>query len=373
MKILVLSPDIFEKGGIARYGRYQITALEQKFGKENVRVLSLRGKKSGDLEGLYDVFWHGSSELTLLSRAALVFRATTQVVRWSPDVLWSQHINLGPLAMFLGRLFSIPYIQTIYGREIWSKVFYFRRKALLNCSRVISDCHNTAQKARQLMLVKKPPTVIWDCVDLLRFTSIGKRSPHSDVSISNIQKSNMMKISFLGRLQKDTRYKGSMRLLELLARPGMSDFRGVIAGQGNDLENLKQRALDLGLGSRIEFPGPIPEKELVDFYREADIFYLVSEVGEGMGEGIPLTPIEAMACGAPIIVGNQDGSSELLSHGGGICCAPENYSAQENYCRQLANSQKFYDMESRRAIERAKDEFAFDIFSAKTVDVLDDL
>ena len=55
----------------------------------------------------------------------------------------------------------------------------------------------------------------------------------------------------------------------------------------------------------------VHEDDLPKFYRASRIFTLVSDRGKGRGEGIPLTPLEAMACGSPIIVGNQDGSQEL--------------------------------------------------------------
>ena len=50
---------------------------------------------------------------------------------------------------------------------------------------------------------------------------------------------------------------------------------------------------------------------MAHLYSLPDVFSLVSEVGKGMGEGIPLTPLEAMACGTPIIVGDEDGSKQI--------------------------------------------------------------
>ena len=53
----------------------------------------------------------------------------------------------------------------------------------------------------------------------------------------------------------------------------------------------------------------------------ASLFSLVSDRGKGRGEGIPLTPLEAGACGAAIMVGNQDGSQEAVVDGqNGFVC-----------------------------------------------------
>ena len=40
--IFFLTPGVFVKGGISRYCRYQIQALKEHFGGENIRVFSLR-------------------------------------------------------------------------------------------------------------------------------------------------------------------------------------------------------------------------------------------------------------------------------------------------------------------------------------------
>ena len=56
----------------------------------------------------------------------------------------------------------------------------------------------------------------------------------------------------------------------------------------------------------------INEFDLPFVYKSAHLFCLVSEKGKGKGEGIPLTPMEALASGLPIIVGNHDGSKELI-------------------------------------------------------------
>jgi glycosyltransferase involved in cell wall biosynthesis len=52
----------------------------------------------------------------------------------------------------------------------------------------------------------------------------------------------------------------------------------------------------------------VPDEELVDHYRMADIFVMPST-----GEGFGIVFLEAMACGIPAIGGNADGSTDPLS------------------------------------------------------------
>ena len=60
MKILYITPGCFDKGGISRYNRYQITACRELFGKENVKVFSLLGPSDDDFEDPFSVEWHGT-------------------------------------------------------------------------------------------------------------------------------------------------------------------------------------------------------------------------------------------------------------------------------------------------------------------------
>ena len=43
-KYLYITPGCFDKGGISRYSRYQITAIREIFGYDKVSVFSLLGK-----------------------------------------------------------------------------------------------------------------------------------------------------------------------------------------------------------------------------------------------------------------------------------------------------------------------------------------
>lgn len=72
------------------------------------------------------------------------------------------------------------------------------------------------------------------------------------------------------------------------------DARLLIAGQGPDERML--RAMAEG-DERIEFLGLIPEAELNDFYNGLDLFVFPTGI-----EGYGLPPVEAMACGVPVVI-----------------------------------------------------------------------
>lgn len=371
MRILFLSPGLFDKGGIARYGRYQVRALRESFGPEAVAALSLLGPAEGDLEEPLRVSWRGGPRATRGSRVRMVAASLVQSLRHRPRIVLTAHVHLGPLGRTLARCTGARLVQTVYGIEIWSGLSAGRAAALKAADGVISDCHNTAEIALRLGLVARTPFVAWDCVDLERFRPGG---PDANVLARyGAARGGRFRILFLGRIAADARYKGTERLLHLLTLLPAEGFEAVFAGRGNDVPFLQSRALELGVADRVRFTGAVHEDDMADIYRSADAFYLTSEAGPEKGEGLPLTPIEAMACGSPVVVADQDGSREILVGAGGWVGAPEDLAGQAAYLRVLATDPVRHQAERKAARRRAEEAFGFEAFREATCGFLRDV
>jgi phosphatidylinositol alpha-1,6-mannosyltransferase len=86
----------------------------------------------------------------------------------------------------------------------------------------------------------------------------------------------------------------------------------------------------------------------------------------GGGEGIPLTPLEAAACGVPILVGNQDGSQEAVIEGmNGQIFDPFDLEAQGKAILELVADPERRAAMGRAARVRIEDEFAYPAFLEK--------
>src|SRR5262249_8139690 len=83
-------------------------------------------------------------------------------------------------------------------------------------------------------------------------------------------------------------------------------------GRGADHERarLRELAATLGIGARVEF-GSLERDELAARYRAADAVVFPSEWPEPFG----LVPLEAMACGTPVVASGVRGSGEFLRDG----------------------------------------------------------
>ncbi len=84
----------------------------------------------------------------------------------------------------------------------------------------------------------------------------------------------------------------------------------LIAGDGPSRVELEAFSLGLGLGNQVRFLGFIDD--MVSFYAALDVFVLSS-----LSEGMPLSLIEAMAAGVPVVATRTGGVEEVVSTSAG--------------------------------------------------------
>lgn len=367
MRVLYLTPGVFDKGGISRYNRFQITALRELVGTENVIVISLMGptNSSKDLETPFSVNWHGVGDrCSWKDKLAFVKTSFFYAMRYRPSLIWSGHMYYSALAWAMGRVGRAPVVIQIYGSETWTPrpgrpdiLFGFRR-----CNFVVSDAHFTASYVEEIKLrPKRSIYVIWDPVDTERFTP----GPPAEAVLKKYgipSPKEHFNVLTLGRLSKATAYKGYLRLLEVF--PRLPERARLIYGGGGDLRPvLEARATELGLRDRVIFTGFIDEQDLPDVYRSASVFCLIGDRGPGRGEGVPLTPLEAAACGVPVLVGNQDGSREAVEHGrSGFALDPFDLDAIAAHLIRLAEDENLRRAMGKAARERIEREHAYPVF-----------
>ncbi len=366
MKILYITPGCFDKGGISRYSRYQITALREIHGNENVKVFSLFGKDSFSFEDDFSVTWYAGGN-SLLKKILFIYKIFWTSLFWSPDFIHVAHVNFSGVCYLISKLTGSKLILNVYGHEVWSGLSFDAKSGLRKADKIISDSHFTKNYIINEGLRKeKDIHVIWDCVDLTRFSPA---EPSVEViknyGLPDPQKNKI--VLTLGRLSKSALHKGYERLIILFAELSKyyTDLYLVFAGDGDFKTNLKQLALDKGIRDKVIFTGSIDEQDLPDIYRSAFLFSLISDRGVGRGEGIPLTPLEAMACGKPIIVGNHDGSQEAVIDNNGIVVNPLDINSQLQWFRKLIDDVVFYDQLSRKALTVSKAFFSYDTFREK--------
>ena len=119
---------------------------------------------------------------------------------------------------------------------------------------------------------------------------------------------NSITLITVGRLSKEKNQIMMIRVLAELLK-GYSDIRLVIVGNGKEREYLEQEAIKLGVKENISFTGMVTDVE--NYLCNADIFLLSS-----LYEGVPLSILEAMAAGLPIVSTNVGGIKDIVTDNG---------------------------------------------------------
>ncbi len=119
-----------------------------------------------------------------------------------------------------------------------------------------------------------------------------------------------LKIGFAARLcrrQKRTHLLPQI-ISECVSRKLDVEFN--IAGEGDCFDFLQTYITEHGLGARVHLLGWLQPNEMADFWEKQDIYLNVSDF-----EGMSLTMLEAMACGAFPVVTDVSGVSDLIEEG----------------------------------------------------------
>ncbi len=121
-------------------------------------------------------------------------------------------------------------------------------------------------------------------------------------------------------------------------RDSGTDFQLNIVGEtGPETARLQAQIRAAALDDCIVLHPPVRQKDLVPYYRAADIFVMPSVItDDGDRDGIPNVMAEAMAAGIPVIVSNISGIPELVDDGvNGLVVPPADSRAIELAIRRV--------------------------------------
>jgi glycosyltransferase involved in cell wall biosynthesis len=121
-------------------------------------------------------------------------------------------------------------------------------------------------------------------------------------------------VLYLGQLH---RIKRIDVLIQAFARvrEELPDARLEIAGPPSSHgEELRRQAARLGLGDSVEFTGLVTEEEKARALAGAHVFALLSA-----SEGLPVTPLEALSCGTPVVLSPGCGLPQIDGVAGIVC------------------------------------------------------
>ena len=95
-----------------------------------------------------------------------------------------------------------------------------------------------------------------------------------------------------------------------LASKEEADLHLLVGHSGSLTDELRCQARELGIAERTHFIGSIPEADLPDLFRAADVYVSASEV-----DGTSVTLLQAMACGTSVVASETAGNGPWVRPG----------------------------------------------------------
>jgi colanic acid/amylovoran biosynthesis glycosyltransferase len=273
-------------------------AVTQAFGETPGRTVSglwwaLRRALSG----------HNSGELLRFAQAAYISKRLPA----SAEHLHA-HFAHGPATCvaLVSRLSGVPYSFTAHARDIFE---YGDRKAV----------HDKVASAQSVIAISRHGSE--HVVDLA-----GRDLAHRVQVVPNgidlgrfrrraSEPTGTPRILCVARLVEKKGQDTLLRAVAMLAREGRR-VRCQLIGDGPLRESLEATAQWLGISDLVTFSGALPATDVLAAYESASLFVLPCQMdANGDQDGLPVSLVEAMAVGVPVISTYISGIPELIEDG----------------------------------------------------------
>lgn len=345
-RICMVVPSFTAKGGIAAVvNGYRGSELEKKYTIHYV-----------------ETYCDGNKIAKLFKAVTAYLCFIKELIVFKPDII---HIHSSFGASFyrklpfiwMGSVLKIPIVNHIHGAE-WD-TFYI-------------DASEKSRKLKQVILEKCSRVIVlsddWrekleDVIDAELITVVPNYSLLSSEN-RNVCKKEQNTVLFLGFLSER---KGCYDIPRIVAQvqKEVADVLFVLAGSGNadDVHLILELVKKEKVMEHISFPGWVRNQQKKELLQNAAVFFLPS-----YAEGMPMSILEAMGHGLPIVSSNVGGIPELVEQErNGYICDPGDTKAfadaivtllQDTQLRNTMGKESIRIIEERYSLEHHIDALA---------------
>ena len=197
-----------------------------------------------------------------------------------------------------------------HAKDIWTTPDWEVREKLDACDWLVTCSAYARDHLATLDSSGSRVELVYDGLDGSRFPAAPEARPMRD----GRDAADPLRILCVGRAVEK---KGHDILLEALGRlPEDLNWRLWHVGGGELRDKLRARAERLGIADRVEWFGALPQGEVIERYRSADLFVLASRVGDdGDRDGLPNVLMEAQSQALACIATDVSAIPELIVNG----------------------------------------------------------
>lgn len=253
-------------------------------------------------------FYYFKNKSPQIGRIRMAGALLKYLLQKRPQRVFCGHIKLAALIQTFCKPLGIPYTVLTYGKEVWEVLPNKERRALAAAKDIWTISRYSRDQACAANGIDPNMVRMLPCaIDGDKFTP-GAKLPEL---VTKYGLTDAKVIMTVARLWSGDIYKGvdvTIRALPKILQV-FPEVKYLVIGRGDDQPRLAQLAQDLGASDRVVFAGFVPTADLMAHYRLADAYIMPSQ------EGFGIVYLEAMACGIPVLSGDNDGSADPLQDG----------------------------------------------------------
>lgn len=252
-----------------------------------------------------------------------------------------------------------PYALFMHGIEAWEALRPVDRDTFQDAALVIANSHYTLRRYEALHGALPNARVCWLSTE--HEEPPPPRPPQTEHPPTAM---------ILGRIDKSLQYKGHYELIaawrQVAAR--IPDARLVMAGGGDDLENVRAAAAASPVAANIDVLGFVAEAKIDALWQNTDVFVMPCR-----GGGFGLVYVEAMRHGLPCIASTEDAGQEVNVDGvTGFNVAIADVDAMAERLIRLLSDTDLAKSMGAAGFDRWRRHFRPSQFGARLVDVMTD-
>lgn len=284
--------------------------------------------------------------IKFLSSVIFWFKVFFILKKVNPDIVHCQTIQMGLPCFVYKRVFKKPYIVWCHGFDV-----YFKWKFKKIISRIVFSFSDavvaiTEHMKKELQKTyKKEIFVIPNSVNLEKFKGHEKQELRKRYNILGSEKI----VLFVGVVRPVKGVKYLVSAFKIINQK-IPESKLYIIGEGSEIENLKNLAIEKNIEDKVIFKGKIDTQKVAEYMILSDIFVLPS-----LSEGFPLVLLEAMAAGLPIVCTNVRGLPEIVEDNkNGLLIDPKNSDQISEKVLLILGSKELQDKMHINNLEKSK-------------------